>query len=247
MSLIRVGSAVACLLVSAGPGWAVDAASPERSARIGELSGTVSTHGAGQTQWLAAVSDRMLALGDGVWTQPGARARLEFGAVAVALQEQTQVDLVVLTGSDTQLRLVQGTVELTVPALAAGESCQVDTPRGALRVMQPGRFVIEAGGGEQPTRVTALAGAAQIVGTESGLIVMAGQTGVVTGVDGGLSYAVQQAAVPGAETASVPLEPAPAAPEVAAMPPAAMVPDLKPDSTPAADAVSEPKPAAEQK
>ena len=245
MSLIRVGSAVACLLVSAGPGWAVDAASPERSARIGELSGTVSAHGAGQTQWLAAVSDRMLAPGDGVWTQPGARARLELGAVGVALQEQTQVDLVVLTGSDTQLRLIQGTVEVAVPALGAGESCQVDTPRGALRVMQPGRFVIDAGGGEQPTRVTVLAGAAQIVGTESGLIVMAGQTGVVTGVDGGLSYAVQQAAMPGAETASVPPGPTPGPPPAALSEPAPVAAASEPDAAP--DSGAEAKPAAEQK
>jgi hypothetical protein len=243
MSLIRVGSAVACLLVSAGPGWAADAASPERRARIGELSGTVSAHGAGQTQWLVAVSDRMLAPGDGVWTQPGARARLEFGSVGVALQEQTQVDLVVLTGSETQLRLIQGTVELAVPALGAGESCQVDTPRGALRVMQPGRFVIDAGGGEQPTRVTTLAGAAQIVGTESGLIVMAGQTGVVTGVDGGLSYAVQQAAMPGAETAAVPAEPAPVPPPAAAISePAPAAAPSEPTAMP--DAAAEAKPAA---
>jgi hypothetical protein len=221
MSLIRVGCAVGCLLASVGVGQAEDAASPERTAHIGALSGTVSTRGAGQTQWLAAVSDRVLAPSDGVWTQPGAQARLELGAAAVSLREQTQVELVGLTGVDAELRLIQGTIEVTVTGLGRGESCQIDTPRGAMRVMQPGRFVIEAGGGEQPTRVTALAGTAQLVGTESGLIVAAGQTGVVTGVDGGLSYAVQQAVLPGAETAAVPPEPAP-------------TPEAKPEAKPEA-------------
>jgi hypothetical protein len=226
MLLVRVGSAVACLVMSAGTGWAGDAAAPERTARIAALSGTVSTHGAGQTQWMAAVSQRVLKPGDGLWTQPGAEARLELGGGAVALKEQTQVELVGLSGSDAELRLIQGIVELTVPALGSGESCQIDTPRGALRVMQPGRFVVDAGAGEQPTRVIALEGTAQIVGSESGLIVSAGQTGLVTGVDGGLSYAVQSAGMPPAETAAVPPAPKPeaalaAAPAVAAAPPEA--------------------------
>jgi len=216
MSLIRVGCAVACLIVSAGAGRAEDAAAPARAARIGALSGMVSAHGAGQTQWLAAVSDRALAPGDDVWTQPGAQARLELGGAAVALQEKTQIELVVLTRVDAEFRLVQGAVELAVPGFGPGESCQIDTPRGAVRIMQPGRFVIEAGAGEQPTRVTALAGTAQIVGSESGLVVASGQTGVVTGVDGGLSYSIQPAIAPAAETAAVPAEPAPAAAEPAA-------------------------------
>src|SRR5208337_4108886 len=96
-----------------------------------------------------------------------------------------------------------------VPGFGPGESCQIDTPRGAVRIMQPGRFVIEAGAGEQPTRVTALEGTAQIVGAESGLIVAAGQTGVVTGVDGGLSYAVQPASAPAVETVAMPPKAAP--------------------------------------
>jgi len=45
------------------------------------------------------------------------------------------------------------------------------------------------GGPVGPARGTQ--GSAQVVGSESGLIVTAGQTGVVTGVDGGVSYAVQ--------------------------------------------------------
>jgi hypothetical protein len=247
MSLIRVGCAVACLLVSAGAGRAEDAAAPERAGRIGALSGTVSAHGAGQTQWLAAVSDRALAPGDGVWTQPGAQARLELGAAAVALQEKTQVELVALTGADAELRLIQGAIELAVPGIGRGESYQIDTPRGVVRVMQPGRFVIEAGAGAQPTRVTTLEGTAQIVGTESGLIIASGQTGVVTGVDGGLSYAVQPASEPAAETAAAVPKVAPPA-ETAAVPP-----DAAPASAPAAmpsepepQPESAPKPAAEQ-
>lgn len=175
-----------------------------RTGRIGSLSGTVSVHTAGQTKWIAAVSERALAPGDGVWTQPGARARVELGGAAIELQEQTQLELAHVTALDAALRLVQGTLDVRVAAFGPGESWQVETPRGSVRLMQPGSFLIEAGAGEQPTRVTVIAGAAQMVGTESGLIVTAGQTGVVTGVDGGLSYAIQLA--PPTRTDLVPVD-----------------------------------------
>jgi hypothetical protein len=192
--LVRGCAAVALLaLVSAGsladegPGERPG----DRAGRIGALSGTVSVHAAGQSRWIAAVSERALVSGDGVWTQPGARAKVELGRAAFELKEQTQLEFANVTGGDAELKLVQGALDVTVPSFGPGESWQVDTPRGAVRLMQPGSFVIEAGAGEAPTRVTVIAGAAQVVGSESGLIVTAGQTGVVTGVDGGLSYAVQ--------------------------------------------------------
>ncbi|MBI3515820.1 MAG: FecR domain-containing protein [Proteobacteria bacterium] len=222
----RVAGAVACLLMLAAAGahaGEADAVAPGRDSRISELAGTVSVHVPGQTtQWGVAVVDRVMASGEGLWTQPGGRARLALGGAAVELQEQTQLELANLTGLDTELRLVQGAIGVTVPRLGPGESYQVDTPRGILRIMLAGRFEIEAGAGERPTKVTVHSGAAQMVGTESGLIVTAGQTGVVTGVDGGLSYAVQLAALPGSDRALA-TEPAEAVPSTEAAPDAAPI------------------------
>ncbi|MBV8169904.1 MAG: hypothetical protein JO021_24170 [Alphaproteobacteria bacterium] len=189
-AVVALALASAASLADEGPTGPGDRPG-DRAGRIGMLSGTVSVHAAGQSRWIAAVSERALVSGDGVWTQPGARAKVEFGRAAFELQEQTQVEVATLTGVDAELKLVQGALGVTVPSFGPGESWQVDTPRGAVRLMQPGSFLIEAGAGETPTRVTVIAGAAQVVGSESGLIVTAGQTGVVTGVDGGLSYAVQ--------------------------------------------------------
>lgn len=232
MSPRRAGTAVACLIALTLPALAAEPAPAERAARIGSLSGTVSARSTGQQQWLAAVTERALAPGDQVWTQPGAQAKLELGGAALALQEKTQVELVLLSATDAELKLVQGTAELVVPTIGRGENYLIDTPRGTMRVMQSGRFVIEAGSGEEPTKVTAFTGTAQLVGTESGLIVSAGQIGVITGVDGGLSYAVQMVAGPadhGAETAAVPAEAAP--------PPA--LPGDKPAAPAATDASAE--------
>jgi hypothetical protein len=220
MSPHRVGLAVACLVGFTLAAHAEEPARPNAGARIGSLGGTVSVRGAGQPQWRPAAAERQLAPGDDLWTQPGAQAKLELGHAAVALQEKTQVQVGTLSGTDTEFRIVQGALELSVPALGRGESYQIQTPRGVMRVMQAGRFVVEAGSGELPTKVTALAGTAQLVGTESGLIVSTGQTGVVTGVDGGLSYAVQLATAPEApaQTAAASAEPPPAAEPIAAEP-----------------------------
>ncbi|HUA51629.1 MAG TPA: hypothetical protein VMB81_05665 [Candidatus Sulfotelmatobacter sp.] len=179
--------------------------------RIAGLSGTVSVHGSGQSQWLAAVAERALATGEGLWTQPGGSARLALGGAAVELREKTQLELASLSATDAELRLVQGALDLRVPGVAGGATYQIDTPRGAVRVMLAGRYVIEAGGGDLPTKVTVLEGAAQVAGSESGLVVASGQTGLITGVDGGLSFAIEPADVPTASTSA----PDPAAGQIA--------------------------------
>ena len=191
------------------PADSVDAA--EAASRIAGLSGTVAVHGSGQSQWLAAVAERALAAGEGVWTEPGAKARLEVGAAAVELGEKTQLELAAVDGRDAELRLVQGALDLSVPGLARGASYQIDTPRGAVRVMLAGHFVIEAGGGDQPTKVTVIQGAAQVAGSESGLVVSTGQTGLITGVDGGLSFAIEPTAT--ASEAPTAIAPPPATDE----------------------------------
>jgi hypothetical protein len=197
----------------------------------------VSVRSAGQPQWRPAAAERQLAPGDDLWTQPGAQAKLELGSAAVALQEKTQVQVGALSANDTELRIVQGALEVAVPAIGRGESYQIQTPRGVMRVMQAGRFIVEAGSGEEPTKVTALAGTAQLVGTESGLIVTTGQTGLITGVDGGLSYAVQFAAgapeAPAQTAAAAPAAP-PAAEPVADKPPPVVEPSA-PGEAPAVE------------
>jgi len=137
---VRGCAAVAALalttVASAAPSWA-ETSPGRRGSRIGTLSGTVSVHAAGQTKWIAAVSERALVSGDGVWTQP-ARAPGRGRGAAFELQEQTQLELANLTGVDAALRLVQGALDVTVPSFGPGETWQVDTPRGAVRLMQPG-------------------------------------------------------------------------------------------------------------
>src|SRR5258706_11088876 len=127
-SVVRGGAAITALaLISAasladeGPTGPGDRPG-DRSGRIGALSGTVSVHAAGQTKWIAAVSERALVSGDGVWTQPGARARVELGRAAIELQEQTQLELAHVSPVDAALRLVQGALELALPSFGPGET-----------------------------------------------------------------------------------------------------------------------------
>ncbi len=166
-AVARAGCAVAWLLALAAPGRAGETAADPAApvGRIVAVSGAVSVHGPEQTQWSAAEVERTVAPGEGLWTQPGARATVTLGGAQLGLEEKTQVELANLTDQDTEVRLVQGAIDLRVPAIARGESYQVDTPRGAVRLMLAGRLVIEAGAGDLPTKVTVLEGAAQIAGT----------------------------------------------------------------------------------
>src|SRR5581483_1802261 len=123
---LQGGAAVAALVLASAASLADEAPTGpgDRAGRIGTLSGTVSVHGAGQTRWIAAVSERALVSGDGVWTQPGARAKVELGRGAFELQEQTQIEVANLTGVDAELKLVQGALGVTVPSFGPGETWQ---------------------------------------------------------------------------------------------------------------------------
>jgi len=120
----RVACAVACLLVISGSGVRAEematATVPAPEGRISALSGTVSVHATGQERWSAAVVERKLASGEGLWTQPGAQASVMLGAAALELPEQTQIEITNLSAVDTEFRLVQGALGLSVPKLGRG-------------------------------------------------------------------------------------------------------------------------------
>ena len=61
---------------------------PARVARLSFVEGTVSFKAAGTEQWVLAVVNRPLSVGDELWTAAGSRAELELGHADVRLDAQ---------------------------------------------------------------------------------------------------------------------------------------------------------------
>jgi len=156
---------------------------PARVGRVARVTGPVSYHTAGDTSWSAASPNYPVSSGDSFWTEPAALAALEVSASRIVLAGSTEFDVATLDRAGLQAVAAQGETYLHLRDLAPDEAWSVQTPRGLVRLMGPGRYAIAAGTTEQPTLVTALEGTADIQGPNLSLQVNGNQTATITGTD----------------------------------------------------------------
>lgn len=112
-----------CLLFMVGVlfGTAVQADPPGTVGRLSYISGPVSFAPAGlDDEWSLAVINRPVTTGDHLWSDEGGRAEVHIGATAIRLGASTNVDVLSLDGRTTQLRIVQGTLNVRVRHVARG-------------------------------------------------------------------------------------------------------------------------------
>lgn len=158
---------------------------PSRVGRLSFLEGTVSFHAADQDQWSPATLNFPVTTGDSFWTQPDARAEIEIGAAEVRLDQASEVDVVRLDDSGTQIQVAQGNVIISF-ATQPEAGFQVLTPRGKVIFTQPGRYHIDAGrmNGDQPSDqilVTVLQGEARFDADNGSHAIAVGQTLTASG------------------------------------------------------------------
>ena len=178
------------------------------------MTGTVSFHNEGDTNWSAASLNYPVSSGNAFWTEPSAGAQLEIADSRIVLAGGTEFDVTTLDANGLQGVVPQGETYLHLRDLAPNEAWSIQTPRGLVRLSGQGRYEIVAGTTEQPTLVTVIDGAAQIDGPGVSLQVAAGQTATITGTDsfqGSVGPAVRDAFLTASLNAERP-PPAPAAP-----------------------------------
>jgi len=154
-----------------------------RAARISYVSGSVSFLPSGGTDWSQATLNYPMTTGDRLFADQGARAELQVGPVAVRLDQAGDLTVTDLSDQMVQLGLAQGTVRVSVYQLSFGDTVEVDTPYGALTLLAPGDYRIDAPAGDAAMLVTvergslewAAGGVAQTVGD--------GQAIRVSGID----------------------------------------------------------------
>jgi hypothetical protein len=156
---------------------------PERVGRVARLTGTVSFHNQGDTDWTAASANYPVSNGNTFWTEPSAEALLEIGNSRFALAGGTEFDVTTLDASGLRAVAEQGEAYIHLRDLAPNEIWSVQTPRGLVRLAGQGRYEIVVGTNEQPTLVTVVDGSAQIDGPGVSLRVDGSQTATITGTD----------------------------------------------------------------
>jgi hypothetical protein len=116
---------------------------PGRVARVSDTRGDVSYSPAGEDGWYDIRRNRPLVRGDRLWTDRGARAEFQVGSAAVRLDQDTSVEILELNDSLVQLDVSEGTINLRVRRLYAGQEFEIATPNIAFVVDRPGNYRID--------------------------------------------------------------------------------------------------------
>ena len=156
---------------------------PGRVARLSVTEGQVSFSPAGTDDWVAAVLNRPVTIGDKLWTDKDSRAELHVDTAAFRLGDQTGISFLNLNDQTIQLRITEGTVSLRVRRLGDGETIEVDTPNLALSILRPGRYRINVNEAGDATIVSVRDGQGEITGGGSAYTVHAGEQGTFSGTD----------------------------------------------------------------
>jgi len=156
---------------------------PAVAGRLAEMTGTVSTHAAGQDQWSVSVVNAPATSGDAFWTEPESSAVIEIGGARIAMGEATELDINQLDQAQFTATAPQGEIYLGLPYLPDGQVLTVNTPRGAVQIGATGQYEIAAGDSANPTTITVVSGRARVTATGLDLTVGPQQTATITGSD----------------------------------------------------------------
>lgn len=151
------GLALLCVL----GGWTPAGAQVTPVVRHAE--GSFAVAAANDREWVEARPGRPVGHGERLWVDRGARAELQVAGHTLRVGGQTQLAFDAIGANATRISVQRGTVVARVPALAARENFEVDTPNLALRAAQPGHYRVDVDP-RGTTRVTVFEGLARIYG-----------------------------------------------------------------------------------
>jgi hypothetical protein len=166
---------------------------PARVGRVALVAGQLGFHEKGETTWSKASVNYPVAAGGAFWTDPKSRAEFRIGSRSIAISGNTELNIAKLDQQVMQLAVPQGRIDLRVRQLLEGESIEVDLPRGAVWILQPGIYDIDAGAGDQPERIAVFEGSARFVGGTLDVAINAGDMAVISGTQT-LAAAIERAA-----------------------------------------------------
>jgi len=156
---------------------------PSRVARLGYLQGSVSFQPAGESDWVDAVPNRPITIGDQLWADNNSRAELQLGTAVIDLNGNTGVSFLNLDDHTIQIQLSSGAINIRVRRLGRDDDFEIDTPNQAFTIEEAGRYRIEASPDGTYTVVSVREGGGESTGNGSTYTVQAGQRVTFDGTD----------------------------------------------------------------
>jgi hypothetical protein len=156
---------------------------PGRIARLSVAEGSVSFEPAGTDEWVSAVVNRPMTIGDKLWADQNSRAELHLGSASIRLGASTGFSFLNLDDNTVQLQLTEGTLRIRIRHLDRNEVFEVDTPNLAFTAVRPGTYRINVNEAGDTTVVVVRDGEGQVTGGGQSYSVNADETGIFSGTD----------------------------------------------------------------
>jgi hypothetical protein len=137
---------------------------PSRVARLGYMTGTVTFSPAGESDWVQAMVNRPLTVGDRLWADADARAEIQVGGALVRMNAGTSVSVLNFDDRIVQLQLTQGALNVRVRRLERDQVVEVATPNLAFTARQAGSYRIEVDPDGTATTIIVRTGGAEVYG-----------------------------------------------------------------------------------
>ena len=153
---------IGALVLMAGMAFGDDGDPSSRVARLNYLSGSVSLQPAGVDDWTPATLNYPLSTGDQLWIDNNSRAELHIGSTSIHVDSSTASSFLNLDDRTVQMRLSQGSIYVRIRSLAEDDVYEIDTPNGAISLLRPGSYRIDADPDRQMTTVTVHGGQAEV-------------------------------------------------------------------------------------
>ena len=156
---------------------------PGRVARLNYIQGSLSYQVSGDQNWVQADPNRPLTTGDNLWADQDSRGEVHIGSTAIRMDSMTGISFLTLDDRTVQLQLAQGTIEVHLRRLAAGEAFEIDTPNLSLTLTRSGEYLIETDPRGDSTKITVREGAGEVIGGADSWELTAGQAYEFSGKD----------------------------------------------------------------
>ncbi len=170
LGLTAITLTLAAATPVATPSHAVAGDPPGRIGRVSYLSGAVSFRADSIGDWSGVLLNDVVTTGNALWTDRGARAEVHVGSSAVRLAPQTEADFTEVSDHRAQIRLTQGSLYIRVRQVGGDETYEVDTPDGAISLLEAGHYRIDVSADEARSIVTVRDGDADVTSAGSGTV-----------------------------------------------------------------------------
>ncbi|HKS67734.1 MAG TPA: DUF6600 domain-containing protein [Candidatus Acidoferrales bacterium] len=156
---------------------------PSRVARLSYTRGSVSYQVSGDSDWVAADPNRPLTTNDNLWVDRDSLGELHVGSTAIRLSGETGISVLNLDDRTAQFQLAQGTIEVHLRNLEAGDAWEFDTPNLSFTLASAGEYLISTDPNSNVTTIVVREGAGTVTGGGDSWDLRAGRQYTFSGTD----------------------------------------------------------------